>query len=169
MQGRYLNHTTGVAEHFLEPLHGDVHVENLVGSAITSITMVTRKHLILNITSALVDNVKDAARLIAVHWVDTYHTEALRIRRWDTKTGGQVAGVAANGRVLDRAMMYSFKVRNRVGCDISIFGAVSWEHGVGEEDETSWKQKHRKVKLNNSPPHESADDGATNVEGTLKP
>ncbi len=159
LEGKYLNHITDVSEHFLEPLNGDIHVENIVGSAVTSISMITRNHLVLNITSALVDNIKNVARLIAVRWVDTYRTEALLMRRWDTMmTRRPVAGgVAGNGRVIDRAMTYSFKIRNRVGCDVSILGAVSWEHGTAEDDETSLKQKHRKVKVNNNtpPPQES--------------
>ncbi len=121
-----------------------------------------------NITSALVDNIKDAARLVAVSWGDTYHTEALLMRRWSAMTGPVLGGVAANGKVVDRAMTYSFKIRNRVGCDVSVFGVVSWGHGFAE-DETGLKQKDRKVKqqLNsNTPPQESTAAAAANVGGT---
>ncbi len=152
LEGTYLNGISRVSEHFLEPLNGDIHVENVVGSAVTSVSMTTRNHLVLNITSALVDTIKDAARLIAVRWGDTYHTEALRMRRWGTMMARRpvTGGVAGNGRVIDRAMTYNFKLRNRVGCDVSILGVVSWEHGVAEDDKASSKQKHWKVKSNDS-------------------
>ncbi len=126
-----------------------------------------------NCTSALVDNIKDAARLVAVSWGDTYHTEALLMRRWSVMTGPVPGGLAANGKAVDTAMAYSFRIRNRVGCDVSVFGVVSWGHGGFTEDETGLKLKDKKVnqheqqQYSRTPPQESPTAAAAaNVRGT---
>ncbi|CAM9638198.1 unnamed protein product [Chrysoparadoxa australica] len=62
----------GAAEYFLEPCTTELTIGNAHGSAVTSVRLAAAEHVVTNLTSALVDNLKSLATLVALHWNATY-------------------------------------------------------------------------------------------------
>ncbi|CAN0386795.1 unnamed protein product, partial [Ectocarpus fasciculatus] len=70
--GTYYNPLVDKREHLVEPWSGLVECHSERGDATTQLRVEMPEHLVVNVTSALVENIKDTASLVVRNWAGRY-------------------------------------------------------------------------------------------------